>query len=60
MVAQRIKNTLADSGDTDSVPRFRKIPWSRKCDLLQNSCRQNSTDRGAWQATVHEVAKSQI
>ena len=25
---------------------------------LQYSCQGNSTDRGTWQATVHEVAKS--
>ena len=25
---------------------------------LQCSCLENSTDRGAWQATAHEVAKS--
>ena len=26
---------------------------------LQHSCLENSTDREAWQATVHGVAKSQ-
>ena len=26
---------------------------------LQCSCLENSMDRGAWQATVHGVAKSQ-
>ena len=26
---------------------------------LQSSCLENSMDRGAWQATVHWVAKSQ-
>ena len=26
---------------------------------LQYSCLENSMDRGAWQATVHVVAKSQ-
>ena len=25
---------------------------------LQYSCLENSMDRGAWQATVHEVTKS--
>ena len=25
---------------------------------LQDSCLENPTDRGAWQATVHGVAKS--
>ena len=26
---------------------------------LQYSCLENSMDRGAWQATVHEITKSQ-
>ena len=26
---------------------------------LQYSCLENSTDRGAWQATVHGVAKTE-
>ena len=34
-----------------------KIPWRR--DSLQYSCLENPMDRGAWQATVHGVAKSQ-
>ena len=25
---------------------------------IQNSCLDNSTDKGTWQATVHGVAKS--
>ena len=28
-------------------------------DALQYSCLENSTDRGAWWATVHRVTKSQ-
>ena len=27
---------------------------------LQYSCLENPTDRGAWQATVHGITKSQI
>ena len=27
---------------------------------LQDSCLENPMDRGAWQATVHRVTKSQI
>ena len=39
-------------------------PWSPQptpvfSNLLQYSCLYNSTDRGARQATVHRVAKSQ-
>ena len=35
----------------------RKIPWSRKWQI-QYSCLGNPVDRGTWQATVHEVAKT--
>ena len=41
-------------------------PWVGKShggkygNLLQYSCLENLMDRGAWQATDHEVAKSQI
>jgi len=34
-----------------------KIPWRRKCNPLQYSCLENSTDRGAWQGTVCGVAR---
>ena len=36
------------------------FPWRRKCTLLQHSCLENPMDRGAWWATVHGVANSQI
>ena len=44
-------------------PRF--DPWVGKTSgegngySFQYSCLENSTDRGAWQTTVHGVAKSQ-
>ena len=34
-------------------------PWRRDGNPLQYSGLENSTDRGAWKATVHGVAKSQ-
>ena len=37
----------------------RKIPWGRKWQPTPVSCLENSMDRGAWQATVHGIAKSQ-
>ena len=37
----------------------RKIPWRRNGNLLQYSYLESSMDRGAWQATVHGVTKSQ-
>ena len=38
-------------------PWVGKIPWSRKGQPLQYSCLENSTDRGAWRATVHGVSQ---
>ena len=40
-------------------PWVRKIPWRRKWKPTRYSCLESSMDRGAWQATVHGVTKSQ-
>ena len=34
-----------------------KTPWEGNGNPLQYSCLENSMDRGAWQATVHGVAR---
>ena len=39
-------------------PWLGRSPGGRNGKLLQYSCLENSTDRGAWQATVHGVAES--
>ena len=36
----------------------RRSPGGRNGNPLQYSCQKNSTDRGAWLATVHGVTKS--
>ena len=41
-------------------PRVGKIPGGGNGNPIQYSCLGNPTDRGAWRATVHEVAKGQI
>ena len=38
----------------------RKIPGEGNGIPLQYSCLENSMDRGAWKATVHGAAKSQM
>ena len=48
-----------DSGDTDSIPVLGRSPGEGNGNPLQYSCLEISMDRGAWQATVHGVAKSQ-
>ena len=34
-----------------------RSPWRGHGNSLQYSCLENPIDRGAWQATVHRVAK---
>ena len=56
------KNPLANAGDkrdTGSIPGLGRFRGGGHGNPLQDSCLGNSLDRGAWQATVHEVIKSQ-
>ena len=52
-----VKNLPANAGDLGLVPGLRRSPGEGNGNPLQYSCLENSMDRGAWQATVHEVAK---
>ena len=54
------KESACNAGDTGSIPRPGRSPGGRNGNPLQYSCLGNPMDRGAWQATVHGVAKSQI
>ena len=51
--------STADAGDTVSITRSRRSPGGGHGKTLQYSSWENSVDRGAWQATVNGVAKSQ-
>ena len=55
-VALVVKNLPANA---EFSPWVGKIPWSRNDYPLQYSCLESPTDRGAWWARVHGVAKSQ-
>ena len=46
------------TGDVGSIPGLGRSPGEGNGYPLQYSGLENSTDRGAWQATVHGVAKS--
>ena len=52
------KESACNAGELGSVPRLGRSPGERSGYLFQYSCLENSVDRGAWQATVHGVAKS--
>ena len=49
-----VKNRPADAGVVGSIPGS---PGEGNGNPLQYSCLENPMDRGAWQATVHGVAK---
>ena len=44
--------------DKTEVPGSGRSPGGGNGNPLQYSCLENPMDRGAWQATVHTVAKS--
>ena len=48
-----------DAGDTGSVPGWRRAPGEGNSNPHQYSCLKKPMDRGAWQATVQQVTKSQ-
>ena len=48
----------ADIRDVGLIPGSGRFPGGRDGNPFQYSCLENSMDRGAWWATVHEVAKS--
>ena len=55
-----IKNLPATAGDPGWIPRLGRFPVGGSGNLLQDSCLKNSMDRGAWWATVHAVAESDM
>ena len=53
------KESSCNVGDLSSIPGLGKPFGEGNGNRLQYSCLENSMDRGAWQATVHGVTKSQ-
>ena len=58
-MAQDSKEFACNEGDLDLIPGSERSPGKENGYPLQYSCLENPMDRGAWQATVHGVAKSQ-
>jgi len=52
------KESAQNAEDMDSVPGLGRSPGGGNGNPLQYSYLENSMDRGAWQATVHGIAKS--
>ena len=53
-----VKNPPANAGDVGLIPGLGRSPGGGPGNPLKYSCLENPMDRGAWQATVHRVAKS--
>ena len=54
-----VKNSPANAEDLGSIPGLGRSPGKGNGNPLQYSCLGNPLNRGALQATVHGVAKSQ-
>ena len=53
------KESASNAGDLGSIPGSGRSPEEGNGNPLQHSFLVNPMDGGTWQATVHEVAKSQ-
>ena len=58
LVAQLVESACS-AGDPGSVPGLGRFPGEGNSNPLQYPCLENPMGWGAWQATVHGVAKSQ-
>ena len=58
-VVKSLPANVVDTGDAGSIPGLGRSPGVGNGSPLQYSCLENSVDRGAWQATVCKVPKSQ-
>ena len=53
------KASVCNAGDLGSIPGLGRYPGEGNGNPLQYSRLENPMDRGAWEATVHGLAKSQ-
>ena len=59
LVVKNLPANVGSTRDPGSIPESGRSPGGGNDYPLQYSCLGNPTDRGAWRATVHGVAKSQ-
>ena len=52
------KESACNAGDLGSIPGLGRSPGIGHDNPLQCFCLENSVDRGAWQATIHGIAKA--
>ena len=51
------KESAYNAGDLGSIPGLERSPGEGNGNPLEYSCLENPMDRGAWQPTVHGVAR---
>ena len=59
LVVKNLPTSSRDIRDLGPISGLGRSPGEGNGNPLQYSCLENPMDRGAWQAMVHEVAKSQ-
>ena len=58
LVVNNLPTSAGHVRDVGSIPGSGRSHGGGSGNPLQDSCLENSMDRGAWRATVHVVAKS--
>ena len=51
------KQSACNAGDLGSIPGSSRSSAEENGNTLKYSCRENFMDTGAWQVTVHGIAK---
>ena len=59
LVVKNLAVNAGDAGDTSLIPGLGRSPGGGNGNPLRFLYLENPMDRGAWQATVHGVTKSQ-
>ena len=60
LVVKNMPGNAGDIRDPGSIPGSKRSPGGGHGNPLQYSCLENPMDGGAWRATVHWVAKTQM
>ena len=60
-VVKNLPANAGDTGDAGSIPGSGRSPEGESGNSLEYPCLKKKIpmDRGAWRATIHEIAKSQ-
>ena len=60
LVVKNLPANAGDIADMGSLPGWKRSPEGGHGTPLQYSCLENPMDRGAWRATVHSIAESNM